>query len=372
MVIATGSLTDYLTLMEAHLPTALIDAAQWEEIRAIGQFFPSAITTFFGFECRLGVADAKADFLFCADAAEAGRRVLAANAYGIDLPETLFAHPVWQNLRQFSTNWESEASPLYDQVQNIWLEFDTAEQLDTVLPVPSCFFAPTPLFRSTVIEGVHPYGWVWQRALPLMLGRDLPSAIETMLLRCLAHLPEEAYVFQIGVMLARQSDAVRLCIRNISPQDVVPYLLHLHWSGNAEGLHGVLNDIAAFTDRVDLDIDIGDRLFPKIGLECYLHKQPRFEDRWHTLLDWLVLQGHCSLPKRQALLEYPGYIRERTDPRLWPDSLRKLTGLLGPNYESVVFKGLHHIKLVYQDAKVHEAKAYLYTSRSLISNLINL
>jgi hypothetical protein len=370
MAMATGSLTDYLALMEAHVPTALIDAAQWQQIHAIGQFFPSAITTFFGFECRLGVADAKADFLLCADATEAGRRVLAANAYGIDVSQDLFYHPVWQNLRQFSTNWESEASILYDKVQNVWLEFDTAAQSNHLFPVPSCFFGPTPLFRSPAVHTEHPHGWVWQKALPLILGRSLPSSVEAALMQCLACLPEQAYVFQVGVMLSRQWDGVRLCVRNISPSDVISYLKQINWQGDSVALQDLLNDIAAVTDRIDLDIDVSDHVLPKIGLECYLYRQPKFDDRWNTFLDLLVLQGKCSLAKRQALLEYSGYIRERTDPTRWPASIRKLTGLLGPNYEWVVFKGLHHIKLVYQESQVQEAKVYLYVSRSLISNLV--
>lgn len=370
MTKATGALSEYIRLIQAHLPIALIDEAQWSKILAISDIIPSAVTTFFGFECRLGVADAKADFLFCADATEAGRRVLAANSYGIDLPQKLLDHPVWQNLHRFSTNWESEASVLHKQVRNVWLEFDTATFSSDSIPVPSCFFGPEPMFATPALHHKHPHAAIWEVALPLLLGRQLPQPIEQSLLRCLENLPENAYIFQIGLMLARKCDTVRLCIRNIAPDAIIDYLMGLNWCGNLQTLQALLKNVAAVTDRIDLDIDVSDRIHPKIGLECYLLKQPKFDDRWNTFLNALVLQGHCLLQKRQALLEYPGYIRQRMASTFWPSDIRKLGGLLGPSYEWVIFKGLHHIKLVYQDAQVKEAKAYLYTSRSLVSSVV--
>lgn len=366
MVMATDSLTDYLRLMQANIPIALISEEQWARILPLGQVLPSAVTTFFGFECRLGQPEANADFLVCADASEAGRRVLAANAYGIDLPEELFDHPVWQRIREFSTNWESEISPLYEKVQNVWLEFDVAEPDAESIPVPSAFFGPSPLFAAPAVEENHPHAWVWQQALVLLLGQPVSESLKTNLMRCFEHLPEQAYVFQIGLMLARQWDGVRLCIRDIAPAAIVPYLSCIGWQGDGDALQALLNDLSNRVDRIDLDIDISDRVLPKIGLECYLRKQPKFEPRWIQFLDFLVLRGFCLPQKHQALLQYPGYIRRRMNPDLWPSNISKLSGLLGSAYEWVIFKGLHHIKLVYQESKVKEAKAYLYVSRSLI------
>jgi hypothetical protein len=370
MVTATGSLSDYLRLIQKYTPIALIDESQWDSILEIGDLMPSSITNFFGFECRLGTPEARADFLFCSEAAAAGRRVLAANAYDIDLPKVLLQQPVWQNLRQFSTNWESPASVLHSKVHNVWLEFDTATPSQEPYPVPSCFFGPEPLFAYPAQQDQHPADWVWSSALPLLLGRQLPLAVEANLLQCIEHLPSHAYIFQIGLMLARNWDGVRLCIRDIAPDDIINYLSQLNWSGKVEPLQQLLQEVAEMTDRIDLDIDVSDRIQPKIGLECYLKKQPKFDDRWGVLLDTLVLQGKCSVQKRQALMQYAGYIREQMEPERWPSSMRKLRGLLGPNYEWIIFKGIHHLKLVYHTSQVTEAKAYLYVCRSLISNIV--
>jgi hypothetical protein len=367
MVMVPDSLVSYLQLMKLHTPVELIDLEQWDRISSIGLAIPSAATTFFGFECRLGQPDAKADLLLCADATEAGRRVLAANAYSIDLPQELMQHPVWQNVRHFSTNWESEVSVLYEQVRNIWLEFDVAESEMGEIPVPSAFFGPEPLFATPdATEEEHPYAWVWQQALPLLWGRSVSQPIVQNLIRCFAALPENAYVFQIGLMLAREWDGVRLCIRDISPAGILEFLSSVEWQGDINVLRDRLIELSDMLDRIDLDIDISDRVLPKIGLECYLRQQPKFESRWTTFLDSLLLQGLCLPQKYQSLMNYPGFIRKRMNPELWPTKLDKLSMLLGASHEWVIFKGLHHIKLVYQEASFKEAKAYLYVSRSLV------
>ncbi|AFY58618.1 hypothetical protein Riv7116_6269 [Rivularia sp. PCC 7116] len=364
-MIVTNSLTDYLSLLNSFVPRELIAESEWRKFNHIGNILPSALTTFFGFESRLGIPEAHGDFLICADAHEAGRRVLAANSYDIDLPTELLHHPVWMNIRKFSTNWESEASPLYDKITNVWLEFDVGNETKD-LPVPSCFFGPKNLYNTPAVDSEHPYKWIWENALPLLLGRSFPKSVENNIVKCFAALPENAYVFQVGLMLAREWDGVRLCIRNISPEKIIDYLKSLDWQGDLNNLQLQLNNISPLVDRIDLDIDVTEGLGDKIGLECYLNKQPQFEKRWSLFLDNLLLKGLCFPKKQQALLTYPGYIQEKMNPSLWPLSLRKISKILGDSYEWVIFKGIHHIKLNYCDAEIKEAKAYLYVSRSLI------
>jgi hypothetical protein len=364
-MMAISYITEYLSLIKFYIPVELIDEEQWAKFELVGKCLPSAVTTFFGFECRLGVPEAKADFLICADASEAGRRVLAANAYDIDLSKELLQHPVWMNIRRFCTNWESEASPLYDKVRNVWLEFDVADEAPE-LPIPSCFFGPEYLYAAPAVEERHPHNWVWQIALPLLSGRDFPASVERNLMLCFEALPQNAYIFQIGLMLARQWDGVRLCVRDIIPSEIVPYLTRLGWEGALETLQKLVSDLSQFAERIDLNIDVTDKILPKIGLECYLLRQPQVDENWNLFLDDLVAKGLCLPHKKEALLNYPGYIRRKMSPLLWPSNLQKLSTLLDPTHEWVIFKGLHHIKLVYQDAHVQEAKAYLYVSRSLV------
>lgn len=357
-----NSLRDYLKLVKHYISPQLISPENWDNINTLSQVLPRAITSFFGFECHLGVKEAHADFLICADAAEAGRKILAGDNYSITLPSFLMEHPVWSNIRDFSSNWDTDTSPMYEKVRNVWLEFDI-NGLPTI-PIPSCFFGPEPIY-SAKSDNPHSYEWV-SHALKLLMGRTLLDKVEQQLFNCFNLLPKEAYVFQIGVMLARKSDLVRICIRNISPAEILDYLTQINWQGCVSELKPILTKLSSLVERIDLDIDVGEVILPKIGLECYLSKQPIFEPRWQLFLAYLVETGLCIPQKRDALLAYPGCIRERSNQELWPSDLIKLSNFLGSEYERVFFRGLHHIKVVYQPQKL-EAKAYLYASHSLLS-----
>lgn len=365
-----SSLADYLRLVRPDVSTDLISPENWLNINALAQVLPSSITSFFGFECRLGVKEAHADFLICADAAQAGRKVLASDNDSLTLPGFLMEHEVWSQIHNFGTHWNTDTSPLYQQVRNVWLEFDINGHPGNI-PIPSCFFGPEPIYSHPPDTGervlFHSHQWVTQTALKLLLDRNLPSKVERQLLNCFDLLPGSAYVFQIGVMLARKCDFVRICIRNISPEQILDYLAKINWQGSVSDLKSILTKLSSFVERIDLDIDVGEVIFPKIGLECYLDKQPKYEPRWQLFLAYLVETGLCIPEKRDALLAYPGYIREKSNQESWPSGLLKLSQFLGSEYERVFFRGLHHIKVVYQPEIPLEAKAYLSANHSLLS-----
>ncbi|MCA1995340.1 MAG: hypothetical protein LDL41_25330 [Coleofasciculus sp. S288] len=360
-------LADYLKLVIPYASADIISPETWLHISTLARVLPSAITSFFGFECRLGIEEAHADFLICADALDAGRKILAGDNYPIKLPSFLMENPIWINLCNFSNSWATPTSPLYENVRNVWLEFDI-DGPPTAIPIPSCFFGPEPIYSATSTSNRSSYEWVTQTALKLLLNKDLPSQLEQNLFNCFDRLPNEAYVFQIGVMLARSSDLVRICIRDISPDQLLEYLTQINWMGSTSELKVYLTQLSRLTDRIDLDIDVGEVIRPKIGLECYFNKQPKFEPRWQSFLDYLVAMDLCLPKKREALLAYPGYTRERSkkEADLWPDHLLKLSRFLGSKYERIFFRRVHHVKVVYQFDKLLEAKAYLSGSHALI------
>ena len=355
-----NSLVNYLKILRPKISDQLIAHKYWRNIEAVAQVLPSTITTFFGFESRLGSSEAHADFLLCADAQEMGRKILADQNYPITLAPYLYGHSVWKQIRNFGEQWNNPSSPLYEQVNNMWLEFDIEESSPNI-PIPSCFFGPKPIYAHSDAQ------WTIDTALNLLQNQEISGVIKTKILNCINSLPAEAYVFQIGVMLARKSEVVRLCIRNIAPEDILNYLSAINWNGSVEALQEKLAKISTYAERIDLDIDVGESVLPKIGLECYLSMQPKFEPKWQLFLDYLVATGFCLKEKRDSLLAYPGYIGQRQNPAYWSDDLRKISSFLGSGYETVFFKGLHHIKLTYKESKFLEAKAYLYVSQSLLT-----
>lgn len=49
-----NSLNDYINLIRPTISTDIIDENNWQNISKVAQYLPSALTTFFGFESRLG------------------------------------------------------------------------------------------------------------------------------------------------------------------------------------------------------------------------------------------------------------------------------------------------------------------------------
>ena len=348
------SLASYLTIIESAITPTIINNNNWNNIKAIASIFPQAITNFFGFEYRLSNNDTYTDFLLCIDAAETGKKILGDDNYKLKLPQELLEQPEWQQLTNFGNVWCKEDSPLDNLVHNVWLEFDLDSEVSST-PIPSVFFGISPSETETNFD------WVTDTALPLLLNRPVSANVKQGVKRCLATIPTEAHVFQIGLMLSRSVDAVRLCIRNIKPQEIVPFLEQMGWGGDKDNLAKLLEELTPFVDRIDLDIDVGDGIYPKIGLECYFTYQPSLQPKWELFFAYLVKSGLCTEEKQQKLLNFPGFDRlGKTDGKL------KLEHLIGRKQETILFRGLHHIKLSYKQNRVTEAKAYLYASRSQI------
>ena len=350
----SGSLIKDLNIIESTIKPTIIKDNNWNNIKAIASIFPQQITNFFGFEYRLSNEDAYTDFLLCIDAAETGKQVLGDNNYKLKLPQELLEQPEWQQLTNFGNVWCQKDSALDNLVHNVWLEFDLDSEISDT-PIPSVFFGLSP--SETEIN----FDWVTDTALSLLLDRPVSANVKAGVKHCFATIPTEAHVFQIGLMLSRSVDAVRLCIRNLKPQEIIPFLQQMEWQGNKYNLAKLLKELTPFVDRIDLDIDVGDGIYPKIGLECYLTYQPSLQPKWKLFFTYLVKSGLCTAEKQHKLLNYPGYDRiVETDGKL------KLEQLLGRKQETILFRGLHHIKLSYKQDRAIEAKAYLYASRSQI------
>lgn len=230
------------------------------------------------------------------------------------------------------------------------------------LALPRAYLFRVSFFGPEPIQAHEPLAWVSAMAIPLLRGDALPAAIVRRMAHCWAALPEAAQVFQIGLMLARQMEPVRLCIRNMPSAYLGDYLQRTGWDGAAGALALLVASLAPLVDRIDVDLDVGETVLPKIGLECYFQAAPDVREKLTRFLDYLSAQTWCCPSKRDALLAYPGYVHERTAPERWPLNLLQASHLLGPGRVSMFLRFLHHIKVVYHPDGHVEAKAYLAVS----------
>jgi hypothetical protein len=340
-------------------------------VGAAARLIPAAATANFGFECRLGEALPRADFLVSASAAGGGREILAGVNTGIRLPGTLADDAVWRRVLDFCGRWADPTSSLYDGADYLWLEFDI-DGPPSGLPVPNVFFSPQrspgPVAAEEGSAGAR------QRACQLvemgadiLRGAPLPRAHAKCLSACFRALPKSARVFQAGFMLARNSDAVRLCVRDLSSARILEYLIRIGWGGDPTALQSVLDALSPLVGPICLDIDVSAAVSHKIGLECRPRSvnggQPGTEQPWDLFLDYLVERGLCLPAKRDALLTYPGICSEQTDAERWPANLTRISEFLGGRTIGLFIRTLYHVKIVYQPRCPLEAKAYLLAAQ---------
>ncbi len=347
----TDSFCNTLNMIFAgQISPALLSYEHWLNIHKVVEYFPSQLTQSFGFESRLAEKEPHADFSLCVF--PEGRKILASpQSYA--LSELLLNHPIWQRLYRFCDEWTDTSSPLFEKLINIWLEFDIDGQSKSI-PVPSVFF----VLQDWEIRQGGTYEWVSQTALKLLLDKPLSPKIEQCLFHCFECLPQNAYIFAIAVMLARKSDAVRVGIRKLDLQEVLPYLKRIGWEGESDEFLSLIADLQGLASSVDLNIDVGDRVLPKIGFECIIDFGVETEAKIKQFLDYLVAKGLCLPEKRDGILVFPGYIHQRQNPEGWPFYLKWASAFLKPQSLSIFFKKLNHIKIVYQPHQPLEAKAY--------------
>jgi hypothetical protein len=361
-VLEAGSFEEYVPPVAVGVSPALISPSAFSDIGSVAGVLPSTLAyNTFGFECRLGEELPRADLLVLARAS-CGRDSLAGLHPTSTLPARMMADPVWRRVRDFAAYWAEPSSPLHYAVDNVWLEFDI-DGPDPHLPIPSIFFGLLTNFETDATHEtiVDRHLATVETAVRLLSGSEpSPRMLET-LSRCFRSLSPEEQVFQVGLMLSRGAGAVRLCIRLRSVERIVEYLAGVGWSGDEAGLRGVLEPLSRSVDRVLLDIDVGETVGAKIGLECYFdgNRQPGREPRWGAFLDSLVLQGLCTADKREALLAYSGYVDQNASDVPWPEALLRTSQLLGGRSLSTFVRSLHHVKIVYQPGQLLEAKAYL-------------
>jgi len=359
------SFEEYLRPVAAGVSPGLISPSAFSDISSLARVLPSTLAyNTFGFECRLGEKRPQADFLVLARAS-CGRDSLAGLHPTSTLPALLMNDPVWRRVRDFAAHWADPSSPLYHAVDNVWLEFDINGPVPDV-PVPSIFFGPQSNGQIGDIEvagepNAKERLATVERTIRLLAGGEPPPRMLETLSYCFRALSSDEHVFQVGLMLSRGAGAVRLCIRLRSLERIVEYLVEVGWPGDEAALRGVLDPLARSVDHVLLDIDVGETVGAKIGLECYFegNRQPGRESRWGAFLNSLVLQGLCTADKREALLAYPGYFDQNAEEVPWPAVLRRASQLLGGRALSTFVRSLHHVKIVYRPGGPLEAKAYL-------------
>jgi hypothetical protein len=236
----------------------------------------------------------------------------------------------WEPVGAFARRWHDGEVP---SVASLWLELDLPP--GQAMAAPRVFFDCPGSASSPLAPG---------RSL---LGVDPPVELLAALKRCWAHLPSGARLPSFGLSRIDSWSSVRLCIAGLRDRDLAEVLDGMGWPGDAEAL---ARRHASWAARLEargstlslLHLDLAPSMGARLGIEySFAAREKLAGDRF---LDALVEEGLCSPAWRLGLLRWPGHGIDRLPHELWP---------------SLVVRRLNHIKLVYDDRGVVEAKAYL-------------
>lgn len=325
---------DYLKIITPHLKSELVSPEALSHLHKLTNVLPPF--SFGVFESRLGAAESRVDF--------------SIRCFDRNIPDRLQGHPLWQPLENFYREWANPTSCIHKGVTDIWLEFDLDGQ-SAQLSVPGIFLT---LNQETISEAISVI-----KPASQLLNYPLSSSFEENLQLCISSLPKSATFIHFGMMLSRDTKAIRVDVSGISPPQLLEYLVQIGWTHNLNTLASIVSIVSDLTDCIILSFDIGDTVLPRIGLECFLQKNPKDEPRWQLFLNYLVEMGLCTPAKQTALLAWPGMFQEKSQPDLWTDNLNRDSYLLDRKAFSIFGKKIGHIKIVYQPDMHLQAKAYL-------------
>ena len=335
-----ASMADYLRVVTPYLHPELASAEAMSHIQKLAQTLPTFSKAMLEF--RLGEGHSQGDLSVFSPCCIP------------NLPKTFLTHSSWQTLQDFCREWVEPTSFLHQCVEYIGLEFDLDEP-PSQMQIPCIFVSwhrDTIIDAQTLIEIVR-----------RLSNKAISEKLKLKLRLCVDALPDSANIAFLGVMLSRPNQAVRVIVSGIPLPQFSDYLLQIGWSEPTNQLSNLESTLSDFADEFRLlSFDVGDTIYPRIGLEFLSEKQPKDESQWQLFLNHLVKTGLCTPAKQEALLAWPGASQKADQLELWPPNLAGGDFLLGSKALSVFWRKINHIKIVYQPGNALEAKAYLLFS----------
>jgi hypothetical protein len=329
---------DILDLLESRTAHGLISTETFAHIKALGPLLPDGITYGLGFETRLTDPSGDVD-LILRPLAPGGLQIIAGLETRQSFPGFFVEDRNWQSLRDLCSDWAIPGSQLHNHIFCLWIEIDS-EQLKQAAPSPSLVFVQLQRTSS------HPelYEPAAQAMHMSLKGCALPPAITENLVRCIKLMPEKALMTLFGLAIARPSDAFRVVVGEVEPDQIPDYVSSAGWKGNSKFLESVIFSLIGYADRHSINFDLDEHGIGKIGIEFGIPQEhlATSDPRWPSLLDFLVSQGWCRPEKRDALLAWPKNLALSNHPK--PILLRRF---------------ISHVKLGFEAGRRVTAKAYV-------------
>lgn len=350
--------SDLIYSIAPSIPENLISNQNLFEIKKLSDYFIEDLTSFQIFESRLNSYDNQSDYCFAISSKNGERETLSDLLSNGKLPKRFLKNSAWENLRNFTREWINPNSILYENIIGLWFEFDTASTIPET-PIPSIFIQPRSNYAITGDFASQHY-WITNISMQLLKGKPLSPNVEKKINECLNKLPGDSSLFQIGTMLSRNDDEIRIVIKRIRPEEIIPYLESIGWSDNEkEELSIILDDIKRVITRFVLHISVGEHINPKIGIECSFYPDKYHQEPgWGKFLEYLQEKELCNNVKYSALLEFSGIEPQEYNKNFDSSDFMPSVMISNEKTNSALIRYISHIKLVYSPDKPTVAKAY--------------
>jgi len=352
--------SDYLKSIETHMSDDLVTTQNYKDINKLANIFTGQLTSFCGLESRMSSDSVGLDYMFAVSSTRGEREKLVKLLDNGGFPEELIKKSEWQNVARFVKAWADSETIVNKNILSVWFEFDTAENEMGDFTIPSLFLHTKPL-RIDSYEDISKCQSITRNIIPILAGKPVPKKVEECFIKCLKNLPEGALLLDVGIMLSRsEPDMMRLVLNRIQPDQIIPYLKTIGWSDKNNGLSELLEELKRYVSRIVLQINIGEQVDQKIGIECrFFPDLYNNETRWIDFLNFLTIKGLCSPEKRSAFLQFSGSTYGGTmkefDTESYVPSV-KLPDDIRPN---VLVRYISHVKINYKPNNPLEAKGYL-------------
>lgn len=267
----------------------------------------------------------------------------------------------WKRIFNFVQLWANCEEPIYKRIRELWFEFDSVQLLNSI-PEPCLYYETANLYDLDRSEFSANVNKDRKRECVSSLMLTLSSLIDTALLRKIRIelentvnlIPANAYLACVGVMLPRNTDKVRLCISNISSDQIYDYLLTLGWAGDVMRLNSILQMADSISHgNYTLSLDVTPNgISNSVGIEAY----PRNKELLTEFRTRLIENGLCTSSKSIGLL------------KLGDDHFKILGGRWG---QTAILSDLLHYKISLLSGNMIDVKAYYRFAFVCIKDYVN-